>query len=143
MKAAANGANPLATIGVLLLFGMLFFPGSCIGGVAMLLVAQAILGDAGQSAWKMFVGVLLLSIGLGAPCMAALALSDAWQRRLLRKQIKSLGCTVCGYSLLGLRPVAGAVTCPECGTRHALTDLGITDETLLTLTPDAGGPLPG
>ena len=29
-------------------------------------------------------------------------------------------CGTCGYSLEGLEPVRMAITCPECGTRHAM-----------------------
>lgn len=118
-----------------------------IGGAVGLAVLFAVvsfvrtLGKAGSG--PSYAEQVALCTVVGVPVMTAgltsLALRDRRLRRLIRRQIKGSRCPVCSYLLLGLVPREGVVRCPECGTAHRLTELGVTEEQLLATTAASGG----
>ncbi len=64
------------------------------------------------------------------PVLCMLIARDRWLNRCIRKQLSGIKCGACGYSLIGLALIEDApdpaVTCPECGHRVVLSEMGIT-----------------
>ncbi len=72
------------------------------------------------------IGIALV---VGVPSMSALLARDVVVWRYLRwaigLEIERIRCLGCKYSMLGQRVVDGFVTCPECGRRLTLSELGV------------------
>ena len=105
-------------------------------GMAMLVVGRPILNAAaalmGRSDATMdttSIGLLLLGFALSywmCTCARNLILRTA-----IRQRIRITRCPACGYSLLGLHPQEGRVTCPECGIPLTLAQIGLHESDLI------------
>jgi uncharacterized Zn finger protein (UPF0148 family) len=74
--------------------------------------------------------MIVVAAGLCAAGAAAFV-RDGWLRNAITKRLSQAACPGCGYSLLGLKPVNGHVTCPECALPVSLVDRGLTQADLL------------
>jgi hypothetical protein len=70
------------------------------------------------------VGGVSLTILSGA--LVGLMIRDRWVRWAVGQQIDAARCPACRYSLLGIPPVEGVITCPECGDGRRVADLSLT-----------------
>lgn len=75
----------------------------------------------------------ILMVVLAGLCAAggAAFVRDRWLRDAITKRLSQAACPACAYSLLGLKPVNGHVTCPECALPISLIDRGLTQADLL------------
>ena len=121
----AEQANAIGRLAVQGLVFIMFLPGSCLGGVSLLLVGQLLFGGPDEPDWTPLARLPLMMLGVAAPCIGALMVRDAWLRRMIQRQLERCVCPSCRYSLLGLRPVDGSVVCPECGAKHELASMGL------------------
>lgn len=76
--------------------------------------------------------VLVLMTGIAwIPLLTTLLLRDFWLHRCIRKQLTGVQCPSCGYSLIGLTLLTDtnlpSISCPECGSRTVLKDMGLTE----------------
>ncbi|MEL6741007.1 MAG: hypothetical protein AAFP26_10170 [Planctomycetota bacterium] len=109
-------------------------------GIAAVLLSVLSRLSAGQTAdfrdWLYALVMAAIIAGVIAmPCVGTLLGRDLWLRRALRVRIDVAQC-VCGYSLLGLRPLASSegspeVTCPECGVTSVLDEHAAQDSDAL------------
>lgn len=71
---------------------------------------------AGLEIVAMVVGLLAFAITTSLTVVVAVHLIESSAiRREVRAQLNRAECVKCGYSLAGLTPIDGRVTCPECG----------------------------
>lgn len=63
--------------------------------------------------------------------VTALLVRDHWLRTTIARQLLDTNCPGCGYSMLGLSVVSGAVTCPECGQARRLEETGLSPADLM------------
>jgi len=65
------------------------------------------------------------------PAILCLLIRDIWLHRCIRKQLTGVQCPSCGYSLIGLTLLTDtnhpSISCPECGSRTVLKDMGLTE----------------
>jgi hypothetical protein len=103
---------------------------------ALVLTAWWVLGRIGAEAmpvssrfWDDGPGMAIAAVyciaGPVSAILSVLLIRDRWLRRMIRRQITDTRCPACGYSMLGLAIVGGALTCPECGHRRRLADTGL------------------
>jgi hypothetical protein len=69
--------------------------------------------------------IVIATVLLAAPFLTALLARDQLLLDRLRRQVGKARCLRCEYSLLGQRMIDGIITCPECGQRASLADLGL------------------
>lgn len=74
-------------------------------------------------------GIVMLLLFCG--CIAVLVARDRWLIWTITRRIRQAACQGCGYSLLGLTPMAGVVMCPECNQPYDLLAAGMTEADLL------------
>jgi hypothetical protein len=82
------------------------------------------------------VDAVILGGSVVMPILTILIGRDRWFRRALREHLRAARCPRCRYDLLGLPAQDGDLCCPECGTRIALTELGLSREALLATKRD-------
>jgi len=78
--------------------------------------------------------VVLLSILVLVPGVAALWIRDRMLIRSVSRMLTRAHCERCDYSLLGLQVADGRVICPECGSPFVLADHGMTPGDLIAGT---------
>ncbi len=115
-----------------------------IGGGLLFVAANLFFARAGShSQLSLLISAAFIVLPFLASGLLALLIKDRWLRWAIRDQIKVSRCPSCAYLLLGLTVSDGAITCPECGMRLILKDIGLTPEDLLAsaLTPSATVPV--
>ena len=113
------------------------------GGVAMAAVVAGLTRPAGAAVvpadnfgrvWSVNVAFALVAGFVAARLVFEWRLSKA-MHRLQNKA----GCPYCEFSLVGLKPELGAVTCPECGQMVVLAEHHIAPDALFV--PGSGPPV--
>lgn len=127
----AERVNRWTRVVVLGIVGLCFLPGGCIGGGLGIGLTNIVFGEVSAPDWRLGVALIFMVVGVGIPTVGGLVLRDVWLRSAVRKQLGRCACPVCDYSMLGLQPTEGAVVCPECGTRHTLSRLGLSNADIL------------
>lgn len=107
-----------------------------VGGAWLAVVSAAPLGPAPF----LVVGGVSITILSGA--LVGLVIRDRWVRWAVGQQLDAARCPACRYSLLGIPPVEGAITCPECGDGRRVEDLALTAEQVGALAEGREAPAP-
>jgi hypothetical protein len=112
----------------------IFFAGVAVAVLVGIVLANILLllsAIFDSSDWIIPPFVIIIAGSIAAGGVSGCLLRDVLLRRALRRQIGNSRCPSCNYLLLGLVPKDGSVLCPECGTTHKLTDLGLTEGQLI------------
>lgn len=116
-SALASSAGALGAVIPGLVAG--FFAGSFVS-IAVGVLAQWMPG-AGLEIVAMVAGLLAFAITTSLAVIVAVHWIETNAiRREIRAQLNRAECVKCGYSLAGLTPTEGRVTCPECGLNVAV-----------------------